>query len=119
MWGDKSKIYMGGYQLFFSLGVLLGPLLAAPFVSKKHLDDLDDNYDLQYNNSTNRIAWPFIILGALLVLSVILSLVIYFYKPYIQPKSSSKFAKSNLDKQAKLDYICVTLFVIIVGSFVG
>ena len=112
---------MGGFQLSFSLGVLMGPLLAAPFVSKKYLDD-----NIEHNrpsNTNDRIAWPFIILGALLLLSAIILLVIYFYKPYIQSSKSSKYIKSsNLDKNAKRDIwsdISVTLFVLILGSFVG
>ncbi|XP_054152547.1 sodium-dependent glucose transporter 1-like [Oppia nitens] len=157
IWAEKSSIYMGGYQVFFSMGIVLGPVLAAPFVSDYHPNDLlpkqlkdsrliklnksslvANNYvdntvgtDNNNKNIDNKLHYgnieiPFIILGALLLLSALLLLAIHFYRRYTPPKKltslnvEQKSTDHNTSKwpdKSKLIYICLLVFTL--GPYVG
>ncbi|XP_054152549.1 sodium-dependent glucose transporter 1-like [Oppia nitens] len=132
MWAEKAAIYMCGNQIFFSLGIVLGPILSAPFVSKINLFTTIQPFG---NNNTNQtspmmaqtnIGVPFIILGAILFLAGSLLMAIYFYRPYISTVSLTNSDKVNgqlfsfkFKCPNKWHMIYVTLLVAIVGSYVG
>ncbi|XP_054152550.1 uncharacterized protein LOC128951326 [Oppia nitens] len=121
LWAEKSSVYLSGHQICFAVGVVFGPVLAAPFVTK---DTYNSNTDHKYHSnhshdgnasttinstitintssSVGNIAIPFIILGALLLLSACLLLAIHFYKRYIPPAPAHLEASSDkTDKSSK------------------
>ncbi|XP_054152508.1 uncharacterized protein LOC128951283 [Oppia nitens] len=95
MWADKSAIYMTGYQLFYTFSVLIGPLMAQPFVTRYEpiVANLTGNNEPEsYREIHGNIGIPFIIVGALFLIFAIILLCIHIYKRYVPPSKSISLA---------------------------
>ncbi|CAG2177900.1 unnamed protein product [Oppiella nova] len=113
VWGNKSSLYLGGYQFFFAAGVCIAPLIDTPY-----LTNIPTNQTYTSNIiNVSRLEVPFAINGVLLIVSAILLLLLYCYQPYIPPKNSEKAIKFEFPKKWELIYILLGVFII--GPYVG
>ncbi|CAG2171450.1 unnamed protein product [Oppiella nova] len=113
MWGNKSSLYLGGYQFFFAAGVCIAPLMEANYLTNT---PTNQTYTSSIIN-VSRLEVPFAINGVFLIVSAILLLLLYCYRPYIPPKSPQKAIKFEFPKKWELIYILLGVFII--GPYVG
>ena len=113
VWGNKSSIYLGGFQFFYAAASCIGPL-----IETNYLTNIPTNQT--YTSSiinVFRLEVPFAINGVFLIVSAILLLLLYCYRPYIPPKSQEKAIKFEFPKKWELIYILLGVFII--GPYAG
>lgn len=93
MWTTKSSAFLQGSQFTFGAGMIIGPLLAAPFVhGEEQNETLPDGTHVYVHASgeerEHALLVPFVVAGIIQGIVPVVLLVTYFIRPYRKPEES-------------------------------
>ncbi|CAG2116597.1 unnamed protein product, partial [Medioppia subpectinata] len=144
LWGDKSSQYLQGMQFFNALGTVISPLMTAPYLATKieqknktqsitaynitsyltsnsshslHIHNNNDETKDVDIYTKSQIEIPFGIVGALLLTSALLLLILHFYRRYTPPVDENDQFVCKCPERLTLIYIILGVFTI--APYVG
>lgn len=107
IWQLAANPYMQSMHFCYAIGITVGPVVAAPFLSPNHNSTIPtfDNvtmtppFNVTDTATRDQFRWPFYITAALALVSVVPPLLLHFiqpYKPIRQQQQAAKKTEYNL-----------------------
>ncbi|XP_054159965.1 sodium-dependent glucose transporter 1-like [Oppia nitens] len=125
MWGKRSAPFMQALHFTFGLGAFIAPLIAEPFLSTKHNGtDIAENAEIVVNtgdvSDRDLMVWyPYTIIAALGLVTVILLVIMYFNKSTDKPHPSIQNNESLINMTLRQKVVILFIASVIFHSYCG
>lgn len=121
IWGDKSNPYMLCLHFSFSLGLTLGPLIVAPFLSNKSEDDPDQPSQESGKGNGTSLLVPYAIACVLFALTAVYTAVLYLRKPMLVDhtvQDTSQVDESSYSEEEQVDVRSTSFLTILMATMI-